>query len=71
MISKYDAYLVGHYGMQNSGDDALLLATLYGAQSVLGCKKCWFLLTTKRCPAVLALTSRRFTKNRLLKVRTE
>ena len=39
MISKYDAYLVGHYGMQNSGDDALLLATLYGAQSVLGCKK--------------------------------
>lgn len=39
MISKYDAYLVGHYGMQNSGDDALLLASLYGAQSVLRCKK--------------------------------
>ncbi|MBD3586775.1 diguanylate cyclase [Salinimonas sp. HHU 13199] len=39
MISKYDAYLVGHYGMQNCGDDALLLASLYGAQSVLGCQK--------------------------------
>lgn len=37
MWRKYDAYLVGYYGMQNSGDDALLLATLYGAETQLGC----------------------------------
>jgi len=30
-----DAHLVGYYGMQNSGDDALLAATLWGAQTFL------------------------------------
>ncbi len=29
-------YLVGYYGMQNSGDDALLLATALGAREFLG-----------------------------------
>lgn len=38
MLRKYDAYLVGYYGMQNVGDDALLLASLYGAQTELNCQ---------------------------------
>ena len=28
-----DAYLVGYYGMKNSGDDALLAATIWGAKN--------------------------------------
>lgn len=39
MFKKYDAWLVGYYGMQNCGDDALLLASLYGAQQHLNCHK--------------------------------
>ena len=31
----YDTYLVGYYGMQNSGDDALLLASIMGAKHYL------------------------------------
>ena len=34
-IKKYDTYLVGYYGMQNSGDDALLLASIIGAKTYL------------------------------------
>lgn len=35
MIRKYQAYIVGYYGMQNSGDDALLAATLLGCEQHL------------------------------------
>ncbi len=38
MFKKYDAYLVGYYGMQNSGDDALMYATAWGARHLLGCR---------------------------------
>lgn len=34
-ITRYDAYLVGYYGMQNSGDDALFLAAVMGAKNEL------------------------------------
>ena len=37
MFKKYDAYLVGYYGMQNSGDDALMYATAWAAKNILGC----------------------------------
>lgn len=33
-----DAYLVGYYGMKNSGDDALLAATAWGAKEFLDSK---------------------------------
>lgn len=36
MFKKYDAYIVGYYGMQNSGDDALMQASILGAQKLLG-----------------------------------
>lgn len=36
MLKQYDTYVVGYYGMQNSGDDALLLATLWGCENFLG-----------------------------------
>jgi polysaccharide pyruvyl transferase WcaK-like protein len=39
MFKKYDAYLVGYYGMQNSGDDALMYATAWAAKNILGCKR--------------------------------
>lgn len=32
-------YLVGYYGMQNSGDDALLTATVWGAQKYMSLKQ--------------------------------
>lgn len=32
---QYDTYLVGYYGMHNSGDDALLLASIMGAKQHL------------------------------------
>ncbi len=32
-----DAYIVGYYGMQNSGDDALMYATAWGANKYLSC----------------------------------
>lgn len=32
---QYDTYLVGYYGMQNSGDDALLLSSIMGAKHYL------------------------------------
>lgn len=35
----YDAYLVGYYGMENSGDDALLLASVMGAKNELKAEK--------------------------------
>lgn len=38
MLRQYDAWLAGYYGMQNCGDDALLLAAHYGAQQHLGCQ---------------------------------
>jgi polysaccharide pyruvyl transferase WcaK-like protein len=38
MFKKYDAYLVGYYGMQNSGDDALMYATAWAAQHIIGCE---------------------------------
>ena len=34
-----DAHLVGYYGMKNSGDDALLAATLWGAQTFLDAER--------------------------------
>ncbi|KGJ86657.1 polysaccharide pyruvyl transferase family protein [Colwellia psychrerythraea] len=37
MFKKYDAYLVGYYGMRNSGDDALMYATAWAAKNILGC----------------------------------
>lgn len=37
MFKKYDAYLVGYYGMQNTGDDALMYASAWAAKSMLGC----------------------------------
>ena len=37
MFKKYDAYLVGYYGMRNSGDDALMYATAWAAKNLLGC----------------------------------
>lgn len=39
MLKSYDAYLVGYYGMQNSGDDALMYAAAWGAKHQLGCQK--------------------------------
>lgn len=38
MFKKYDAYLVGYYGMRNSGDDALMLASAWAAKHLLGCE---------------------------------
>jgi polysaccharide pyruvyl transferase WcaK-like protein len=38
MFKKYDAYLVGYYGMQNSGDDALMNATAWGAKHLINCE---------------------------------
>jgi polysaccharide pyruvyl transferase WcaK-like protein len=38
MFKKYDAYLVGYYGMQNSGDDALMHATAWGAKHLINCE---------------------------------
>jgi len=35
MFKNTDAYLVGYYGMQNSGDDALMYATAWGARNLL------------------------------------
>lgn len=37
MFKQYDAYLVGYYGMRNSGDDALMYATAWAAKNILGC----------------------------------
>ncbi|NQZ24150.1 MAG: polysaccharide pyruvyl transferase family protein [Colwellia sp.] len=37
MLKKYDAYLVGYYGMRNSGDDALMYATAWAAKHLIGC----------------------------------
>jgi polysaccharide pyruvyl transferase WcaK-like protein len=37
MFKKYDAYLVGYYGMQNSGDDALMYASAWAAKHIIGC----------------------------------
>ena len=34
-LRHYDTYLVGYYGMQNSGDDALLLSSIMGAKHYL------------------------------------
>ncbi len=36
MLKKYDAYLVGYYGMSNSGDDALMYATAWAAKHLTG-----------------------------------
>ncbi len=38
-MKSYDAYLCGYYGMQNTGDDALLFATAWGAQNFLNVRK--------------------------------
>lgn len=35
MVKKYDAYLVGYYGMANSGDDALMCSAHWGARTYL------------------------------------
>lgn len=37
-IKKYDAHIVGYYGMKNSGDDALMHATIWGANHLLNYK---------------------------------
>jgi polysaccharide pyruvyl transferase WcaK-like protein len=36
MLQRNDAYLVGYYGMRNSGDDALMLASAWGIKHILG-----------------------------------
>lgn len=38
MFKSIDAYLVGYYGMRNSGDDALMYATAWGAKNLLKAK---------------------------------
>ncbi|MFT5706932.1 MAG: polysaccharide pyruvyl transferase WcaK-like protein [Oceanospirillaceae bacterium] len=38
MFKKYDAHIAGYYGMQNSGDDALMYATVWGAKKLLHCE---------------------------------
>lgn len=38
MFKKYDSYIVGYYGMRNSGDDALMYAASYGAETHLNCE---------------------------------
>ena len=35
MLKKYDAYIAGYYGMENSGDDALMQATAWAAKNLL------------------------------------
>ena len=37
-MRKYESYIVGYYGMQNTGDDALLAATIQGVKTYLGHK---------------------------------
>ena len=39
MLKPIDAYLMGYYGSQNAGDDALLYATSWAAKNLLNCKK--------------------------------
>ncbi len=39
MFKRYDAYLVGYYGMRNSGDDALMLASHWAANKLMGFNK--------------------------------
>lgn len=38
-LKQYDSYVVGYYGMQNSGDDALMYSTLWGAKHMLNHKR--------------------------------
>lgn len=38
MPRKYQAYLVGYYGMKNSGDDALMYAAISAIKSSLSCE---------------------------------
>ena len=35
-MNKFDTYLVGYYGMQNTGDDVLMYTSRWGAQHQLG-----------------------------------
>lgn len=37
MFKKYDAYILGYYGMLNAGDDALMAASMWAAEHALGC----------------------------------
>ena len=39
MLKRFDSYLVGYYGMQNTGDDALMYSTYWGARSALNDNK--------------------------------
>lgn len=38
VLKKYDAHIAGYYGMQNSGDDALMYASVWGAKHLLQAK---------------------------------
>lgn len=38
MFKRFNAYLVGYYGMQNTGDDALLYATRWASHHLLSAK---------------------------------
>jgi len=38
-LKKYDTHIVGYYGMLNSGDDALMQASIWGANNILAYKK--------------------------------
>lgn len=38
-MKTYDAYLCGYYGMKNSGDDALMYAAAWGAETFLNVQK--------------------------------
>lgn len=39
MVIPYDACLVGYYGMQNTGDDALMHAAAWGAAQIQKCQR--------------------------------
>jgi polysaccharide pyruvyl transferase WcaK-like protein len=39
MLKKFDSYIVGYYGMQNTGDDVLLYTTQWASQRFLNDKK--------------------------------
>jgi polysaccharide pyruvyl transferase WcaK-like protein len=39
MFKKFNAYLMGYYGMQNTGDDVLLYTSRWAIQNILGCKR--------------------------------
>jgi polysaccharide pyruvyl transferase WcaK-like protein len=39
MFKKFNAYLMGYYGMQNTGDDVLLYTSRWAIHNLLGCQR--------------------------------